>query len=78
MRICALAYLQLFLVSMNTIVMVNRDIVLIAIVTMLLNFVWTYNVSGVTFATTEYRLLYAVSAALGAITGIYLITYITI
>jgi hypothetical protein len=53
--------------------MVHDEVALLALNTVALSFVWTYNVSGVTFATLWGRLLFAVSTMFGTISGIYLL-----
>jgi hypothetical protein len=72
MKLYFSGFMQVFLVSMNTVFISSGMIFPIGICSFVLSFTWTYNVKSVAFGTLDDRITYALGASTGAIFG-YLI-----
>ena len=67
------AFIQVFLVAINTIFLAKGILIGIAITSFLISWVWVANVKKANIATKTDRFIYAFGAMCGAVSG-YLIT----
>ena len=70
MRLFTTAFLQVFLVSIQTIFLVRYLYIPIFITAFFISFLWTFNVKKTAFGSMKSRLIYSFGASLGAICGI--------
>jgi hypothetical protein len=64
------AWLQVFLVAVNTYQLAHHKLVGCFIIGFMISFVWTFNVKKVAFGTTWDRITYAFGAGVGTVTGL--------
>lgn len=72
MKLFFQSFIQVGLVALNTYLIANNKIVAVFIVSCLISYVWTFNVSKVAISTHNEKLIYAFGAGCGAITSILL------
>jgi len=73
-KIFITAYVQIGLVAVNTVLIAKGYVLGIFLASFTISLLWSYNVSKVALSEFEDKLLYALGAGLGAVTGYYLIT----
>lgn len=66
------AWLQVFLVAINTWQIANEKYVGALIVGFLISLVWTFNVKRAAFSTTADKLIYSLGASCGTGSGLWL------
>jgi len=64
------AWLQVFLVAVNTYQLAHHKLLGCFIIGFAISFVWTFNVKKVAFGSTWDRITYALGAGVGTITGL--------
>ena len=65
------AFLQVFLISINTIFLSRNFMPGVAVAGFLISYLWVGNVKKVTIATRAERLVYSTGAMIGGLTGLY-------
>ncbi len=70
--LCVTAYFQILFVSCNVVFIQNNSFWGIMISSFFISLLWTLNVKRVAFGGWLDRILYAISAACGGVTGVYL------
>lgn len=78
MRLFWTGFVQVFLVSINTWLIVRVWLAGIFVVSWLISFVWTYNVRKVVWGNVQDRVIYASGAAAGATAGVLLMEWVKI
>jgi hypothetical protein len=66
------AYFQILFVSCNVVFIQKQSIIGVILSSFMISLLWTFNVKKVAFGGLVDRLLYAVFACAGAVTGVYL------
>lgn len=66
------AWLQVFLVALNTWQIANGRVLGALVVGFLLSFTWTFNIKSVAFGNWKERIVYSLGAMLGTASGIWL------
>ena len=74
MKILLYSYLQLLLISMNTINVANGRVLASIVFSFLIGLAWTMGVNGVAGGGTKEKLFYAAGGSLGTGTGVLLST----
>lgn len=69
-------YIQIFLISINTYFISKGYLVGVLIVSFCISLLWTYNVRKVNVSTLQSRIVYALGAAMGGLSGAYLASII--
>ena len=75
-KIFLTAFMQVGLVAINTYLITHLYWVGIFVVSCLISLLWAYNVSKVAISETKHKLIYALGAGCGAITGLIILQYI--
>jgi len=73
-KIFITAYVQIGLVAVNTVLIAKGYVLGIFLASFTISLLWSYNVSKVALSEFKEKLIYALGAGLGAVTGYYLIT----
>jgi len=73
-KIFITAYVQIGLVAVNTVLIAKGFVLGIFLASFTISLLWSYNVSKVALSEFKDKLIYALGAGLGAVTGYYLIT----
>lgn len=66
------AFVQVLLVSLNTILLAHKQIASSIAVAGLISYVWTFNVKRAAFGSHWDKIIYSLGAACGSGVGIYL------
>lgn len=64
------SYLQIALISINTIILTRHNYFGIFILSFLISLLWTFNVSRIAVSTIKQKILYSLGAGCGAISGV--------
>jgi hypothetical protein len=64
------AFVQVYLVAINTICLAHSVWVGVAIMSFFISFTWTYNVSKIAIGAMRDRIIYSAGAMLGSICGL--------
>jgi hypothetical protein len=72
MRNFLLAFTQVLFVSLNTIFLAKNNPSMVFVCAFLISYIWTHNVKKVAFGSELDKIIYAVGAALGSLTGLIL------
>lgn len=70
MKLFTTGFLQVLFVAINTVFIANLFYIGIIISSFLISFLWTLNVRSVTFGSKLDRIIYALGASTGCITGV--------
>ncbi len=73
MRLFFQSFLQVGLVAVNTFLISKGYIISIFAVSFLISLLWAFNVSKVAVSETKQKLIYALGAGCGAVTGILIL-----
>jgi hypothetical protein len=68
----ATAFVQVLLVSLNTVLLAHKQIASSIAVAGLISYVWTFNVKRAAFGSHWDKIIYSLGAACGSGVGIYL------
>ena len=68
----ATAFVQVLLVSLNTVLLAHKQIAPSIACAFLISYVWTFNVKRAAFGSNIDKLIYSLGAACGSAVGIYL------
>ena len=68
------SYFQIMLVALNTIFLMEKNFTMVFIVAYLISLLWAFNVAKVSVSTLKLKLIYALGAGCGAVTGLFLTT----
>lgn len=71
MKIFITAFLQVLFVSANVYMIANNHIIGIAICSFLVSYFWAINVKKISISRKKEKLLYALGAMIGSITGVF-------
>jgi hypothetical protein len=72
MKLFLTAFLQVLLVSVQTVFLSKSFMPGVGIVSFFISFVWTFNVSKVAFSNLKQKFIYSAGASLGAVCGLTL------
>ena len=70
------AWLQVGLVAMNVLFIASHKILPMLVTSFGISFTWSYNVKRVSFGNTFDRIIYALGATIGTLTGYLLSNYL--
>lgn len=76
MKLFLTAFIQVFLIAINTVLISKSIYVGIFVSTFMINMVWSYNVKRVSIGDFNDRVIYSLGASLGSITGVFIINYL--
>ena len=71
-----LAYTQVLFVSLNTIFLAKNNPSMVFICAFLISYIWTHNVKKIAFGNELDKLIYALGAALGSLSGLIISHYL--
>jgi hypothetical protein len=71
-----LAYTQVLFVSLNTIFLAKNNPSMVFICAFLISYIWTHNVKKIAFGNEWDKLIYALGAALGSLSGLIISNYL--
>jgi hypothetical protein len=71
-----LAYIQVLFVSLNTIFLAKNNPSMVFVCAFLISYIWTHNVKKVAFGGELDKIIYAIGASLGSVSGLYLSKFI--
>jgi hypothetical protein len=71
-----LAYTQILFVSLNTIFLARNNPSMVFICAFLISYIWTHNVKKIAFGNEWDKLIYALGAALGSLSGLIISRYL--
>ena len=71
------AYLQIFLVSINTIFLSRTYYPGVAVAGFFITYLWVGNVKKVTIASKAERIIYSIGAMLGGLTGMFVVQQVS-
>ena len=75
MKIFFQSFLQIGLVAINTL-MISKQLYLgVFICSFLISLLWAFNVSKIALSDLRQKIIYALGAGTGAITGLFLVQY---
>jgi hypothetical protein len=60
------------LVALNTIFLMEKNFIMVYIISFFISLLWTFNVAKISVSNLKLKLIYAVGAGCGAVTGLYL------
>jgi hypothetical protein len=63
---------QVFFVAANTYFLANKIYLAVFVSAFMISIVWSYNVKKIVFGSLPNRISYAIGAATGSITGLYI------
>jgi len=66
------SYFQIMLVALNTIFLMEKNFIMVYIISFFISLLWTFNVAKISVSNLKLKLIYAVGAGCGAVTGLYL------
>lgn len=72
MKLLLTGFIQVLLVTANTVMIARGNYYGVLCVGFLISFVWTWNVKRVVFGGMSDRLLYSAGAALGGLCGLFI------
>lgn len=75
-RVFATSFLQISCVAINTYLITKLIWVGIFIVSFLISYLWALNVSKISVSTKEAKLVYALGAGCGAVSGLIILHFI--
>lgn len=75
-RLFFTAFLQVYFVCLNIIFITSKIIIYIFISSFCINILWTFNIKKVAFGDNIDRLVYAIGAAIGSISGVISFNFI--
>ena len=64
------AFIQVYLVSINTIFLATAMYVVVAVAGFLISYVWTGNVRRIAVSTQQQRVVYSLGACIGGLCGL--------
>lgn len=64
------SFMQIGLVAINTIFLMERNYLAVFIVSFFISLLWAFNVAKVSVSTLQLKLIYALGAGCGAVTGL--------
>jgi hypothetical protein len=73
MKLFFQSFTQVGLVAVNTWLISHGYIVSVFIVSFLISLIWAFNVAKVSISTTKEKIIYALGAGCGAITGLLIL-----
>lgn len=76
MKLFLNGFIQVFFVSMNTLLIMKNNFIGIFICSFLLSFVWSNNIRKIVFSNINERIKYALGASTGSILGVLLIHFL--
>jgi hypothetical protein len=68
------SYLQVMFVALNTIFLMQKDFIMVFVISCIISILWAFNVAKVSVSTLKLKLIYSFGAGCGAVTGLYLTT----
>lgn len=76
MRIFIQGFIQVFLVSLNTVFIARSNYCMMFLTSFCLSYVWTMNVKKISISLFYDRFLYSIGAASGCLFGVFLCNYL--
>jgi hypothetical protein len=76
MKLFLNGFIQVFFVSINTVLVIKNNFIGIFICSFLVSFIWSNNIKKIVFSNSIERIKYALGASFGSIIGILLIKFI--
>ena len=73
MKLFFQSFIQVGLVAINTWLISHGYIVSVFLVSFLISLIWAFNVAKVSISTTKEKIIYALGAGFGAITGLLIL-----
>jgi hypothetical protein len=73
MKLFFQSFIQIGFVAVNTWLISHGYIIAVFFVSFLISLIWAFNVAKVSVSTTREKLIYALGAGCGAITGILIL-----
>lgn len=73
-----MGYVQVFFVSLNLCLIVNKIYMGVLISSFMISFVWSFNVKRIVFGTRYDRIFYSLGAAFGSLSGMWSESFITL
>lgn len=75
MKIFFQSFFQIGLVAVNTLLISKQLFLGVFICSFLISLLWAFNVSKIALSDLRQKLVYAVGAGTGAITGLFIVNY---
>ena len=75
MKIFFQSFFQIGLVAVNTLLISKQLFLGVFICSFLISLLWAFNVSKIALSDLRQKLIYAVGAGTGAITGLFIVNY---
>jgi hypothetical protein len=73
MKIFLTSFMQVGLVAMNTLLITLNLYLGVFVVSFLISYLWAINVSRISVSTKKQKLIYALGAGCGAVTGLLIV-----
>ena len=73
MKIFFQSFLQIGLVAINTLLISKQLYLGVFVCSFLISLLWAFNVSKIALSDLQQKLIYALGAGIGAITGLFLV-----
>lgn len=70
------SFLQIGLVSVNTILLQKGIVPAIFVVAFSISFLWCWNVTKISISTTNDKIIYSLGAGCGSVFGYYLVNFV--
>jgi hypothetical protein len=78
MKLFFQSFMQVGLVAANTLFISRLNFPAIFVCSFLISLLWAFNVSKVAISTTRSKLVYALGAGCGAVTGLSILNYFSL
>ena len=76
LKIFTTSFLQVMLVSINTILLTKGFVLGVFMVAFSISFIWCYNVSKIALSEFDKKMIYSLGAGLGSVSGYLLMKFI--
>jgi hypothetical protein len=71
-----LAYVQVLFVSLNTIFLAKNNPTMVFLCAFLISYIWSHNVKKVALGSEVDKIIYALGASLGSVSGLLISKYL--
>jgi len=65
-------FIQVFFVAINTLFIAQQNYYGVAVASFAISLIWAFNVTKVAFGTTKHKVIYALGAMCGSLSGVLL------
>jgi hypothetical protein len=66
------SFTQVMLVALNTIYLMEKNFIMVYIISFFISLLWAFNVAKISVSNLKLKLIYALGAGCGAVTGLFL------